>query len=64
LSLLDNSNRPLFIPEGNGLLNAAGILTDVDSQCVVGQVGGLPVVTDPNLSVIHGSEGGGEEDYI
>ncbi len=31
----------------------------------VGQVTGLPVVTDPNLSVTQGSEsGGGNEDYI
>lgn len=65
LSLLDNSNRPLFIPEANHPMNAAGILTDVDSQCVVGQVAGLPIVTDPNLSITQGSEsGGGDEDYI
>ena len=66
LSLLDTTNRPLFIPSANGLFNAAGILTDVASQQVVGQIAGLPVVTDPNISTTSGSEYGtyGDEDAI
>lgn len=65
LSLLDNQDRPLFLPVANGLNNAAGILSDVDSQCIVGQMQGLPVVTDPNISVTDGSESPvGTEDPI
>jgi HK97 family phage major capsid protein len=66
LSLLDTVGRPLFIPSAQGAFNAAGILTDVDSQCVVGSVQGLPVVTDPNISVNSGSEYSsyGDEDVI
>jgi HK97 family phage major capsid protein len=67
LSLLDQNNRPLFIPQAGGPWNAAGILTDVDSQQVVGQVAGLPIVTDPNISTTQGSTGGtsvGTDDVI
>lgn len=51
LSLLDTTTRPLFLPSANGLFQAAGILEKVDSQQVVGQMHGLPVVTDPNIPV-------------
>lgn len=66
LSLLDTTNRPLFIPSANGLYNAAGVLEDVASQQVVGQIAGLPVVTDPNISVTSGTEYSsyGDEDSI
>jgi hypothetical protein len=49
LSLLDQQQRPLFLPVDNAPMNTAGILTDVDSQQVVGRMHGLPIVTDPNL---------------
>ena len=55
LSLLDNQERPLFLPAANNPMNAAGILTDVASQQIVGQMHGLPVVTDPNISTTAGA---------
>jgi hypothetical protein len=42
-------------------MNARGIVTDVASQQVVGNMLGLPVVTDPNLPT---NLGGGTEDPI
>jgi HK97 family phage major capsid protein len=62
LSLLDNQDRPLFLPGANGLFNAAGVLERVDSQQVVGQMHGLPVVTDPNIGTAYGT--GTNEDLI
>lgn len=65
LSLLDGADRPLFLPSTNGLFNAAGVLGDVASQQVVGQMHGLPVVTDPNIGTTSGNEtGGGTEDVV
>lgn len=65
LSLLDPQDRPLFLPYASNPMNAAGILSAVDSQQIVGQVLGLPVVTDPNITVTAGSEsGGGTEDVM
>jgi HK97 family phage major capsid protein len=61
LSLLDANQRPLFLGQANSPYNAAGILTDVASQQVVGETHGLPVVTDPNLPVTGGA---GTEDPI
>jgi HK97 family phage major capsid protein len=55
LSLLDQQDRPLFLPAANSPMNVAGVLTDVASQQVVGQMHGLPVVTDPNISTTSGS---------
>jgi hypothetical protein len=52
LSLLDLQQRPLFVPDANNggsPFNAMGILTDVDSQAVVGRTHGLPIVSDPNI---------------
>ncbi len=49
----------------NSPMNVAGVLTDVASQQVVGQMHGLPVVTDPNISTTSGSESPtGTEDII
>jgi HK97 family phage major capsid protein len=62
LTLLDTTNRPLFIPEANSGFNAAGILEDVDSQQVVGRTHGLPIVTDPNVATNLGA--GTNEDEI
>jgi HK97 family phage major capsid protein len=65
-SLLDTQDRPLFLPQANNFFNAAGVLTDVASQQVVGQMFGLPVVTDPNISITSGSEYAsyGNEDVV
>jgi HK97 family phage major capsid protein len=62
LAQLDTQDRPLFLPAANNPQNAVGVLTDVDSQQVVGQMHGLPVVTDPNLPVNLGA--GTNEDPI
>ncbi len=61
LSLLDGNQRPLFLPAANSPMNVAGVLTDVESQQVVGQMHGLPVVTDPNITITGGA---GNEDII
>jgi HK97 family phage major capsid protein len=62
LSLLDENQRPLFLPQANGLMNAAGVLEAVESQQVVGQVQGVPVVTDPNIPTNFG--GGSNQDPV
>jgi HK97 family phage major capsid protein len=54
LSLLDNQDRPLFLPAANQPQNAAGILSAVAAEQVVGQMHGLPVVTDPNITTTDG----------
>ena len=67
LSLLDSQQRPLFLPDVNRPFNAAGILTDVDSQQVVGSIQSLPVITDPNVTTSAGATGGtsiGTDDII
>lgn len=62
LSLLDTDQRPLFLPAANSPMNASGVLQAVDSQQVVGQMHGLPVVTDPNVPTNLGA--GTNEDAI
>ena len=62
LALLDNQQRPLFLPDANRPWNAAGILEEVASQQVVGSIQGLPVVTDPNIETNLGT--GGNEDPV
>ncbi|MEZ0357339.1 phage major capsid protein [Mycobacterium sp. SA01] len=65
LSLLDSTDRPLILPYASNPMNAVGILSEVDSQQIVGQLAGLPVITDPNVTTTAGSEsGGGTEDII
>jgi HK97 family phage major capsid protein len=61
LALLDNQQRPLFLPDANRPYNAAGILEEVASQQVVGSIQGLPVVTDPNIAT---TSGAGTEDIV
>jgi HK97 family phage major capsid protein len=61
LALLDNQQRPLFLPDANRPYNAAGILEEVASQQVVGSIQGLPVVTDPNIAT---NSGAGTEDVV
>ena len=62
LSLLDASQRPLFLGTANAPMNVAGVLTDVASQQIVGSMHGLPVVTDPNIPVTQGT--GNNEDPV
>jgi HK97 family phage major capsid protein len=62
LSLLDGNQRPLFIGAVNAPMNIAGRLDDVASQQVVGQMHGLPVVTDPNIPTNLGTSS--DEDVI
>jgi HK97 family phage major capsid protein len=64
-SLLDLQNRPLFLPASQYPMNAAGVLTAVASEQVVGNLQGLPIITDPNIPVTLGSETpSGDEDPI
>ena len=49
LSALDSQNRPLVVPNAGGPMNAMGNLDAVASQQIVGQLQGLPVVTDPSI---------------
>lgn len=62
LSLLDLQNRPLFCPSEQAPQNAAGLLSAVAPESVVGRVAGLPVVTDANLPTNLGA--GANEDPI
>jgi HK97 family phage major capsid protein len=62
LSLLDASQRPLFLGTANAPMNVAGVLSDVASQQIVGSMHGLPVVTDPNIPVTQGT--GNNEDPV
>jgi len=65
LSQLDTTGRPLFIPNANGPWNVAGLQTAVASQQVVGTALGLPIVTDPNISITNGPfSPSGNEDII
>jgi len=61
LAALDASNRPLVVPAGTAY-NPVGTLDGVDSQRIVGQLHGLPVVTDPNIPTNLG--GGTNEDRV
>lgn len=64
-SLLDGQDRPLVLPYANGPWNAAGLLGDVASQQVVGQIQGLPIVTSANVTTTAGSgTPTGDEDVI
>lgn len=60
LAALDTAGRPLVVPNGVAY-NSVGTLGAVDSQTVVGQIHGLPVVTDPSIPT---TLGGGTEDRI
>ncbi|MGD1204834.1 phage major capsid protein [Mycobacterium seoulense] len=55
-SLLDATNRPLFTPISQAPVNVAGVLTNVASEQIVGNIQGLPIITDPNLPTTLGSE--------
>ena len=64
-SIFDNAGRPVFAPTAQNPQNAAGILTNVASEQVVGNIQGLPIITDPNLPITLGGETpAGTEDPI
>lgn len=62
LASVDTTDRPLFLPAANSPQNSVGVLSAVASEQVVGQMHGLPVVTDPNLPTNLGT--GTNEDNI
>jgi HK97 family phage major capsid protein len=62
LTQLDTSDRPLFLPTANNPQNAMGVLSAVASEQVVGQMHGLPVVTDPGIGTTYGA--GTNQDLI
>lgn len=49
LAATDSNSRPLVVPSAGNPQNAIGTLSSVAAEQVVGQMHGLPVVTDPNL---------------
>tara|TARA_R100001463_G_scaffold53485_1_gene104507 strand:+ start:3045 stop:4376 length:1332 start_codon:yes stop_codon:yes gene_type:complete len=57
---VDSSNRPLIVPNGNAPTNAVGI-GDVNKYGAVGQILGVPVITDANIRT---DLGAGTEDAI
>lgn len=54
LAAVDSSKRPLVVPSGPGF-NGIATLSGVTSQQVVGNMHGLPVVTDPNMPTTLGA---------
>jgi HK97 family phage major capsid protein len=62
LAATDDDGRPLVLPARNQPSNATGLLTAVASEQVVGEMHGLPVVTDPSLPTTLGD--GTNEDVI
>ena len=65
LSLLDNNERPLFLPDAANPFNAGGVQTDMAAQGAVGTTLGLPIILDPNITVSAGSESPvGDEDVV
>jgi len=61
-SLLDDSQRPLVLPSTHGPMNIIATLADVASQQVVGNIQGVPIITDPNITTTAGA--GNDEDVI
>lgn len=61
LAAVDGQKRPLVVPSGPGV-NALATLGAVAAEQVVGNMHGLPVVTDPNLPTTLGT--GTNEDVI
>lgn len=62
LAAVDSQNRPLVVPDAGNPMNAVATLGAVGSQQVVGQMHGLPVVTDPSMPTTLGT--GTNEDVI
>jgi HK97 family phage major capsid protein len=62
LAATDTTDRPLVVPSAGNPQNAMATLGVVGAEQVVGQMHGLPVVTDPNLPTTLGT--GTNEDVI
>jgi HK97 family phage major capsid protein len=62
LAASDSNGRPLVVPDVGNPQNAVATLGTVGSQQVVGQMHGLPVVTDPSMPTNLGA--GTNEDVI
>ncbi|WP_243087261.1 phage major capsid protein [Streptomyces sp. 891-h] len=62
LAASDNSGRPLVVPSAGNPQNAVATLGAVGSEQVVGQMHGLPVVTDPSMPTNLGA--GTNEDVV
>lgn len=62
LAALDSTDRPLVLPAAGVPQNAMGTLSAQGGEQVVGQMHGLPVITDPNLPTTLGA--GTNEDVI
>lgn len=62
LAALDNSNRPLVVPNANQPQNAAGTQSGVVAEGSVGTIQGVPVYVDPNIPATLGS--GTNEDRV
>ncbi|GAA1065210.1 phage major capsid protein [Streptomyces asiaticus] len=62
LAASDSNGRPLVVPDAGNPQNAMATLGSVASQQVVGQMHGLPVVTDPNMPTALGA--GTNEDVV
>ncbi|MCX4592371.1 phage major capsid protein [Streptomyces sp. NBC_01549] len=55
LAASDSNGRPLVVPDAGNPQNAIGTLGVVGAQQVVGQMHGLPVVTDPSMPTTLGA---------
>jgi HK97 family phage major capsid protein len=55
LAAVDSQNRPLVVPDAGNPMNAIATLGTVGSQQVVGQMHGLPVITDPSMPTTLGA---------
>lgn len=62
LAAVDGNDRPLVVPSAGNPQNSMATLGTVGAEQVVGQMHGLPVVTDPNLPTTLGT--GTNEDVI
>ncbi|MGO9929938.1 MAG: phage major capsid protein [Mycobacterium sp.] len=66
LQLLDDEKRPLFVPRAGNPFNAAGTYDTLEAEGPVGEVLGLPIILDSNISTLSGTEysGYGTEDNV
>ncbi|MFI5801049.1 phage major capsid protein [Streptomyces sp. NPDC051677] len=62
LAATDTNGRPLVVPQAGNPQNAIATLGAVAAEQVVGQMHGLPVVTDPSMPITLGA--GTNEDVI
>lgn len=58
---LDTQNRPLVVPQAQGPFNALAVGEAPEYGAVVGQMQGLPIISDANMKT---NLGGGTEDVI